>query len=76
MVPRLVRPSGWLVFLLERVLYMLEKKYNHKEVEEGKYESWLQKCYFACDSKSDKKLFCIVLPPLTKDFSKNREGQD
>ena len=42
---------------------MLDKKYNHKSVEEKKYEYWLEKGYFKCDPKSDKKPFTIVLPP-------------
>ena len=42
---------------------MLEKKYNHEEVEKGKYEKWLSKNYFQCDENSSKKPFCIVLPP-------------
>ena len=42
---------------------MLDKKYNHIEVEKNKYESWKSKNYFACDSKSDKTPFCIVIPP-------------
>ena len=41
----------------------LEKKYNHKEVEEGKYQKWLDNEYFKCDENSDKEPFCIVLPP-------------
>ena len=42
---------------------MLDKKYDHKSVEEGKYEKWLNNGYFTCDEKSTKKPFCIVLPP-------------
>ena len=42
---------------------MLEKKYNHTEVETGKYEKWLSKNYFKCDEFSSKPPFCIVLPP-------------
>ena len=41
----------------------LEKKYNHDEVEKDKYKKWLKKDYFKCDENSDKKPFCIVLPP-------------
>ena len=41
----------------------LEKKYNPEEVENGKYDKWLKKDYFKCDEQSDKKPFCIVLPP-------------
>ena len=42
---------------------MLDKKYNHTEVENNKYDKWLKKDYFKCDENSDKKPFCIVLPP-------------
>ena len=41
----------------------LEKKYNHENVEKGKYETWLKKDYFKCEENSNKKPFCIVLPP-------------
>ena len=42
---------------------MLDKKYNHIEVEKDKYEKWKNNGYFKCDEESDKKPFCIVLPP-------------
>ena len=42
---------------------MLDAKYNHEEVEKNKYEEWLKKDYFKCDENSNKKPFCIVLPP-------------
>ena len=42
---------------------MLEKKYNHEEVEKDKYEKWLSNNYFTCDVNSAKKPYCIVLPP-------------
>ena len=42
---------------------MLDKKYNHKEVEKNKYNNWKKNGYFECDEKSSKKPFCIVLPP-------------
>ena len=41
----------------------LDKKYNHDEVEKDKYEKWLDKEYFKCDENSEKKPYCIVLPP-------------
>lgn len=41
---------------------MLEKKYDHKKVEEGKYENWKEKGYFEAKEKS-KEPFCIVIPP-------------
>ena len=42
---------------------MLEKKYNHKEVETGKYNIWKDKGYFKCDNESNKTPYCIVIPP-------------
>ncbi len=42
---------------------MLEKKYDHDLVEQGKYEKWLKKDYFKCEPNSKKKPYCIVLPP-------------
>ena len=42
---------------------MLEKKYNHLEVENNKYEIWKEKGYFKSDVSSSKKPFTIVLPP-------------
>ena len=41
---------------------MLEKKYNHKEVENNKYENWKNKEYFESGDLS-KKPYCIVIPP-------------
>ena len=41
---------------------MLEKKYNHIEVEKGKYENWKQKGYFKAGDLS-KKPYSIVIPP-------------
>ena len=42
---------------------MLYTKYNHEEVEQDKYEMWNKKGYFRCDPNSNKKPYCIVLPP-------------
>ncbi len=42
---------------------MLGKKYNHKEVEQGKYETWKKKGYFKCNKGSGKDPYCIVIPP-------------
>ena len=42
---------------------MLDKKYDFNKCEQGKYEKWLEKDYFKCNEKSDKKPFTIVLPP-------------
>ena len=41
---------------------MLDKKYNHKYVEKGKYEEWLEKGYFK-SGNLNKKPFCVVIPP-------------
>ncbi len=41
---------------------MLDKKYDHKIVEEGKYEKWRDAGYFESVDKS-KEPFCIVIPP-------------
>ncbi len=41
---------------------MLAKKYNHLEVERGKYQSWLALDLFKAGDL-DKPPFCIVLPP-------------
>lgn len=41
---------------------MLDKKYNHKIVEEGKYSKWLERGYFNSGDIS-KKPYAIVIPP-------------
>lgn len=41
---------------------MLETKYNHKKVEDGKYEDWLNKGYFLSGDKI-KTPYSMVLPP-------------
>ena len=41
---------------------MLEKRYDHHLVEEGKYETWKKNGYFAAGDIS-KKPFSIVIPP-------------
>lgn len=41
---------------------MLDKKYNHLEVEKGKYENWKNKGYFTSGDLS-KKPYSIVIPP-------------
>ncbi len=41
---------------------MLDTKYNHKLVEEGKYEKWLKNKYFESGDVS-KKPYSIVIPP-------------
>ena len=42
---------------------MLDKKYNHLDVEKNKYDEWKSKNYFKCDDKKDKIPYCIVIPP-------------
>ncbi len=41
---------------------MLDTKYNHLNVEKGKYEEWKNKGYFNSGDKS-KNPYCIVIPP-------------
>ncbi len=40
---------------------MLEKKYNHKEVESGKYSKWVKNGYF--EEREGKNPYAIVIPP-------------
>ena len=42
---------------------MLEKKYNHLEVEKNKYDFWLKNDYFKAGKDKTKEPFCIVIPP-------------
>ena len=42
---------------------MLDKKYNHLEVEKNKYDYWKEKGFFKADNSSSKTPFCIVIPP-------------
>ena len=42
---------------------MLDKKYNHLEVEKNKYNFWLEKDYFKAGKDKSKEPFCIVIPP-------------
>ena len=41
---------------------MLDKKYNHVEVESGKYNNWKDKGYFS-SGDINKKPYAIVIPP-------------
>jgi len=41
---------------------MLEKKYNHLEIEKDKYEKWKEAGYFNSGDLS-KEPYCIVIPP-------------
>ncbi len=38
-------------------------QYNPKEIENKWYDIWEKKGYFKANAKSDKKSFCIVIPP-------------
>ena len=42
---------------------MLDKKYDHKKTEEGKYKNWKEKGYFNSDTSSSKPHYCMVIPP-------------
>ena len=41
---------------------MLDKKYDHLQVEDGKYQKWLENGYFT-SGDLNKEPFCIVIPP-------------
>jgi len=41
----------------------LNQKYNHQEVERGKYQYWLDNDVFYADPASEKEPFTIVIPP-------------
>ena len=41
---------------------MLDKKYDHRKVEEGKYASWVKHNYFKAGDLT-KEAFSIVIPP-------------
>src|SRR5690554_745035 len=40
----------------------LDSKYDHKQVEKEKYQTWLENDYFTAKN-NDKEAFCIVIPP-------------
>ncbi|MDO4377170.1 MAG: valine--tRNA ligase [bacterium] len=42
---------------------MLDSKYNHKLVEEGKYEIWKKRGYFTAGKNKGADPYCIVIPP-------------
>ena len=42
---------------------MLDTKYDSKQVEEGKYETWKEKGYFTAGKNKGKNPYCIVIPP-------------
>lgn len=41
----------------------LAQKYNHLDVESGKYETWLEKEYFKAGTDLTKEPYSIVIPP-------------
>lgn len=41
----------------------MNQKFDHKQVEAGKYQNWLDKEVFKADVTSDKPGFSIILPP-------------
>ena len=41
---------------------MLDKKYDHKKVENGKYDNWNDNGYFT-SGNTDLKPYSIVIPP-------------
>ncbi|WP_346350431.1 MULTISPECIES: valine--tRNA ligase [unclassified Spiroplasma] len=41
----------------------LSKKYEHFEVENGKYDYWLEKRLFSADNINNKPVFSMILPP-------------
>ena len=45
-VPRTSRPLDREVFIFRKDDIMLDKKYNHEQVENGKYDYWMKKGYF------------------------------
>ena len=42
---------------------MLDKKYDHISVENGKYDFWLKNDYFKAGKDKSKEPFCVVIPP-------------
>ena len=46
-----------------QVLFNMEKIFEPKKIEERWYEFWQEKGYFHADENSDKKSYCIVIPP-------------
>ena len=42
---------------------MLDKRYNPKQVEQGKYKTWKDRGYFASDINSNNPSFSMVIPP-------------
>ena len=48
--------------MLKKGLVKMLNKYDHLEVEKGKYDNWKSKGYFTSGDLS-KKPYCIVIPP-------------
>ena len=44
-------------------LFNMEKIFEPKKIEERWYKFWLEKGYFHANENSDKKSYCIVIPP-------------
>ena len=44
-------------------LFNMEKVFEPKKIEERWYKFWLEKGYFHANENSDKKSYCIVIPP-------------
>ncbi len=42
---------------------MLDTKYDHLAVEQGKYAKWKEKGYFECGKNKGADPYCIVIPP-------------
>ncbi len=42
---------------------MLETKYDHLKVEQGKYSHWKEQGYFQCGKNKGADPYCIVIPP-------------
>ena len=41
----------------------LATKYEHKSVEEGKYQTWVERGYFTAGDKSKQPFSCVIPPP-------------
>ena len=42
---------------------LLSKAYEHHEIEQRWYDSWVERGLFAADDTSDKPPYTIVIPP-------------
>lgn len=50
-------------FLFVKEIIMLEKRYDHVKVEEGKYQTWKDRGYFIAGKDYKKIPFTMVIPP-------------